>query len=190
MNDLWLEPRVEMLKQLWAKGLSCSAIADRVNRKFGTAYTRNAVIGKVSRMGLPPRIGKMREDPTTTVRRMRNRKAAMTKAKTRVGNPAVRALFAADGFVPLPEEIVIPIAERKTIQTLGDRDCRWPIGDPQHSDFHFCGRKKVLGLSYCEVHARRAYRPPQARRVANVVRFKSRDVRVGSSRMMPEDADA
>ena len=54
--------------------------------------------------------------------------------------------------------------ERKYIQTLTEVCCRWPIGDPQQADFHFCGKKKVAGLPYCEVHARRAFQPPQPRR--------------------------
>ena len=32
------------------------------------------------------------------------------------------------------------------------------------ADFHFCGRKKVTGLPYCDFHARRAFQPPQPRR--------------------------
>ena len=66
--------------------------------------------------------------------------------------------------MPAVEEIVIPLAERKTIQTLVECSCRWPIGDPQMADFHFCGKNKVPGLPYCEFHARRAFQPPQARR--------------------------
>ena len=54
--------------------------------------------------------------------------------------------------------------ERKYIQTLTESCCRWPIGDPQQPDFHFCGKNKIPGLPYCEVHARRAFQPPQARR--------------------------
>ena len=50
------------------------------------------------------------------------------------------------------------------IQTLAECHCRWPIGDPQHPDFHFCGKTKVAGLPYCEFHARRAFQPPQSRR--------------------------
>ena len=30
--------------------------------------------------------------------------------------------------------------------------------------FHVCGRAKVVGLPYCEAHARRAFQPPQVRR--------------------------
>jgi len=59
---------------------------------------------------------------------------------------------------------VIPPAERKTLQMLTENSCRWPIGDPQTEEFHFCTRNKVPGLPYCEHHARRAYQPPQPRR--------------------------
>ena len=38
--------------------------------------------------------------------------------------------------------------------TLLPSDCRWPIGDPQHRDFHFCGKEKVTGRPYCEFHMR------------------------------------
>ncbi|MGD9785886.1 MAG: GcrA family cell cycle regulator, partial [Hyphomicrobiaceae bacterium] len=53
---------------------------------------------------------------------------------------------------------------RKTIQTLAECHCRWPIGDPQSADFHFCGKEKVAGLPYCQFNARRAYQPPQSKR--------------------------
>jgi GcrA cell cycle regulator len=43
----WTEERVELLKKLWADGLSASQIAGRLGE-----VTRNAVIGKVHRLGL------------------------------------------------------------------------------------------------------------------------------------------
>ena len=90
----------------------------------------------------------------------------MAKARfSATGNPAFRALYQeTDAYIPAVEEIVIPLAERKTIQTLVECSCRWPIGDPQAADFHFCGKNKVPGLPYCEFHARRAFQPPQTRR--------------------------
>jgi len=60
-------------------------------------------------------------------------------------------------------ELVIPASERKTVQTLTSNDCRWPIGDPQHADFHFCGRRKVAGFPYCEFHVRRGWQPSRQR---------------------------
>ena len=42
----WTDDRVEVLKKLWAEGLSASQIAARLG-----GVTRNAVIGKVHRLG-------------------------------------------------------------------------------------------------------------------------------------------
>jgi GcrA cell cycle regulator len=155
----WTDERVELLKKLWGEGLSASQIAGRLG-----SVTRNAVIGKVHRLGLSGR--------ATTSRmkshRPRPRMAAKRMAKSRfsqLGNPAFRALYAEAEVYQAPvEELVIPANERKYIQTLTECSCRWPIGDPQAADFHFCGKKKVPGLPYCEFHARRAFQPPQTRR--------------------------
>lgn len=169
----WNEERVELLKKLWAEGLSASQIAGRLG-----GVTRNAVIGKVHRLGLSGR--------ATTSRlkmiRPRNRAAqpgqagalqkrplqnnTNKKSYPQAGNPALRALYhpEAEPFIPSVEELDIPMAERQSIQTLTECSCRWPIGDPQMAEFHFCGKNKVPGLPYCEFHARRAFQPPQARR--------------------------
>ena len=47
----WTDDRVELLKKLWTEGLSASQIAGRL----GAGVTRNAVIGKVHRLGLSNR---------------------------------------------------------------------------------------------------------------------------------------
>jgi len=47
----WTDERIEMLTKLWNEGLPASAIA----KELGNA-TRNAVIGKVHRLGLSPRV--------------------------------------------------------------------------------------------------------------------------------------
>lgn len=167
----WNDERVELLKKLWSEGLSASQIAGRLG-----GVTRNAVIGKVHRLGLSGR---------ATTSRMKSHRprarvaAANPNAQRRIqaqqqqkarfpqaGNPALRALYQpeAEPFTSTAEELVIPLKERKTIQTLTECSCRWPIGDPQMADFHFCGKTKVAGLPYCEFHARRAFQPPQPRR--------------------------
>ena len=47
---MWTDERVELLKKLWADGLSASQIATKLGE-----VTRNAVIGKVHRLGLAGR---------------------------------------------------------------------------------------------------------------------------------------
>lgn len=160
----WNDERVEQLKKLWSEGLSASQIAGRLG-----SVTRNAVIGKVHRLGLSGRA------TTSRMKSHRPRPKAMQAAQAkRMGqkarfpqpgtSPLQRMLMEAEPFQASAEELDIPLAERKTIQTLTECTCRWPIGDPQHAEFHFCGKQKVAGLPYCEFHARRAFQPPQARR--------------------------
>jgi GcrA cell cycle regulator len=161
----WNDERVETLKKLWQDGLSASQIAGRLG-----GVTRNAVIGKVHRLGLSGRATTSRMKSHRPRRSVAiNKRLASSNNKPRfaqVGNTALRQLYQADAepYVPQIEELVIPEKERKYIQTLTDACCRWPIGDPQLADFHFCGKGKVQGLPYCEFHARRAFQPPQARR--------------------------
>src|SRR5690606_24441750 len=162
----WTDERVELLKKLWTEGLSASQIAGRLG-----SVTRNAVIGKVHRLGLSGRATTSRMKTHRARPRMQNaapgqrRPAAKPRFST-IGNPALRALYQpdADAYVPPVEELVIPLAERKSIQTLTECSCRWPIGDPQAPDFHFCGKTKLAVLPYCEFHARRAFQPAVPRR--------------------------
>lgn len=154
----WTDERVERVKDLWKEGLSASQIANDIG-----GVSRNAVIGKIHRLGLSGRSSK----PTPSARTRRERRAANAKPKApkfqAKGNAAFRALYnggEAEPYTPPSEELVIPIKERRFIATIEAGECRWPINDPRHADFHFCGKKQVTGLPYCEHHARRAFQPP------------------------------
>ena len=140
----WSEDRVEQLKTLWTEGLSASQIA----RALG-GVTRNAVIGKVHRLGLAGRASPSRSE--------RPRLPMAPKV------PSIRAHAPA---VPVVEEdpVTLEDGSHATVLTISDRMCRWPIGDPAASEFHFCGRNPKSGSPYCEAHARKAYQPQQARR--------------------------
>lgn len=60
---------------------------------------------------------------------------------------------------------VVALRKRKTMSTLMPGDCRWPIGDPQSVDFHFCGERKKDGHPYCETHVRNASTPSRPRNI-------------------------
>jgi GcrA cell cycle regulator len=158
----WTDERVELLKKLWADGLSASQIAGRLG-----GVTRNAVIGKVHRLGLSGRATSSRSSAPRPRRNHvpRQHRAPSLTFGTR-GNLALKPSYEAEyETAPAPvEELVIPLHERASILTLKESMCRWPIGDPSEGDFHFCGRKKVGTLPYCEHHARMAYQPVQSRR--------------------------
>jgi GcrA cell cycle regulator len=158
----WTDERVEMLKKLWQEGLSASQIAGRIG-----GVTRNAVIGKVHRLGLS---GRAMPSGTRSTSRPRTVQPRRPRPRPSLPGAAPRAPWhwdravQADGHFEPSEELDIPIAERKSILELKEGDCRWPIGDPQAADFHFCGRGKHVGLPYCEFHARKAFQPPQQQR--------------------------
>ncbi|MGI9424628.1 MAG: GcrA family cell cycle regulator [Hyphomicrobiaceae bacterium] len=157
----WTDDRVELLKKLWSEGLSASQIAGRLG-----GVTRNAVIGKVHRLGLSGRATTTRMKSSRPRTRVPTAKRPSKPRFSQTGNIIVRNLYQGEHetYVPPAEEIKIPLEERKSLQDLLENSCRWPIGDPQHSDFHFCNRDKVPGLPYCEHHSRRAFQPPQARK--------------------------
>ena len=158
----WTDERVELLKKLWAEGLSASQIAGRLG-----GVTRNAVIGKVHRLGLSGRATSSRSSsprPRRTPVPRANRPPSLMFG-TR-GNVALKPQYEDElDFVPAVfEELVIPLHERASILTLKEAMCRWPIGDPGEPEFHFCGRKTCSPMPYCEHHARMAYQPVQMRR--------------------------
>ena len=56
MTDTLWTPEVEALtRELWGQGLSCADIATQLNKAGFGPFTKNAVSGKVHRMGLPIR---------------------------------------------------------------------------------------------------------------------------------------
>ena len=139
----WTEERVEQLKQLWTEGLSASQIA----RVLG-GVTRNAVIGKVHRLGLAGRAGPARAE----------------RPRSTVTHRTVRVAAAPEPEVVEQDPLVLDDGNFATVLTITDRMCRWPIGDPAENQFHFCGQRPKSGSPYCDAHARKAYQPQQLRR--------------------------
>jgi len=152
----WNSERVELLKSCFDAGLSCSQIA----RKIGV--TRNAVIGKLSRLGLS-------RPKDTVIRQWRERRAQRSeRAKTfriwRVPrSDSLARCEMPEGALGEPMQCaeVIPIHNGRgcTLLELNPENCRWPINNPGAADFCFCGNAPVKGLPYCPGHARMAYRP-------------------------------
>jgi GcrA cell cycle regulator len=158
-NMSWDENRIEQLKKLWADGLSASQIAAELG-----GVTRNAVIGKVHRLGLSGRA----KAKSTSVARPRVKAAAKPQRVATVvsrGNLAVvEVIETRMEAMPLREAVIIPMSRRISIMELKEGVCRWPIGDPLHADFVYCGADCGVGKTYCEAHGRIAYQPQNERR--------------------------
>lgn len=158
----WTDERVDILKKLWAEGHSASQIAKELG-----GVTRNAVIGKVHRLGLsgratpsrpvkrPPRLArpKPRVLPDGTVKQAKTVAVTPTAAKV--------AREERDLIEKLPP-MELDNGEKATVLNLSASMCKWPIGDPADPNFAFCGRKADCG-PYCAEHAKIAFQPARKR---------------------------
>ena len=149
----WTAERVELLKSCFAAGLSCREIAADIG------VTRNAVIGKLSRLNLT------REESGGARRRARRDAAKGDRPRTaaRLRHQTIQALHAEPQ--PAADEEPIHNGHCCSLLELSEERCRWPIGTPRAEDFCFCGNTPVEGLPYCPGHTRLAYRPGSRQRV-------------------------
>lgn len=145
MTAGWTEERVGALKKLWLEGQSASQIA----KQLGGGVTRNAVIGKVHRLGLSGRAA-----PSQPARAPRT-----PRPRVPIAQPSAPRRI--EAVQPRPAQPAPPGPEltgTATVMTLGAHMCKWPIGDPTSREFSFCGRRASEGV-YCMEHARVAYQP-------------------------------
>jgi GcrA cell cycle regulator len=152
--DTWTPERVEQLQGFVVAGLSCSQIAAQIG------VTRNAVIGKIHRLGLSPV-----RPPGAMARscppRARDPRAASPRRR-------LRLLWSDGAATPEVEGMptAVESAEPCSLLDLAQGKCRWPVSDTGGgtADFVFCGNAVIEGLSYCAGHARMAYRQLARRR--------------------------
>ena len=164
----WTEDRVAILKKLWLEGHSASQIANELG-----GVTRNAVIGKVHRLGLsgratpsrpvkrPPKLARPKPSPAAKTAQPPSRAPSSKTA-------AVAATITPEGpkLAPKPPKI-LEHGKPAGVLDLKEGMCRWPVGDPASPDFCFCGHETEEGSVYCKEHAAAAFQPASNRRSKN-----------------------
>lgn len=177
----WTDERVELLKKMWGEGQSASQIAKELG-----GVTRNAVIGKVHRLGLSNRTGgapaasksaakeKPAEKPAADAAPVADAKAQESATPTPVMRkpiiPAGQPLPPQPSANEISPEALASVrevekkAKKINLMELTERTCKWPIGDPATEDFWFCGLAVQPGKPYCEAHVGVAFQPMSARR--------------------------
>ena len=139
LRDTWTAERVAQLKSGVNAGLSCAQIANEIG------VSRNAVIGKINRLGLSRGRSPAAPRPCRGVL-IRRPQVLNQRLK-------LKALFAS---TPIAEDVISTAP--CSLLNLAPRNCRWPVGGVGAVDFTFCGNATVDGMSYCTGHARMAYR--------------------------------
>ncbi len=171
MTDKWTEERVALLvrRRTQAAPASMSEIA----QELGPDFTRNAVIGKASRLRLAGVFVEGEASPVSTSAPVRKAqilpKTADIKIKIAAPTPAAPAVPALPIELKHPSALNLPETEIRgawAVEMLDASVCKWPIGDPRDSDFRFCGCRANGSGTYCAPHALLAYQPSDRRRAA------------------------
>jgi len=148
----WTDDRIEKLKQLWADGFTCSQIAAKLDYSF----SRNAVIGKVTRLGLSGRAVAERKP-----KQPRNRLSAVPAQHSHKNFIRLHAMANnVDPGLPFQPDTAadVPIEQRKTLMQLENNHCRFVYGDVGKSGFFFCGKPEanfICDVPYCQKHMQR-----------------------------------
>lgn len=150
----WTDKRIEILKELWAQGLSGSAIAAELGE-----VTRNSVIGKVHRLGLAGRqkLTQPRVKPEPRVHRVQ-RFREITNTGAAVCLPLIRS---GEGDPSVTPDWSRPGSHPCTLMDLTSETCRWPLWTDANPERLYCGADGAdmeNKRPYCPVHSQMAYR--------------------------------
>jgi GcrA cell cycle regulator len=151
----WNPERVTQLRTYIGAGLTCSQIAAEIG------VSRNAVIGKIHRLGLGP--GRSAATVTRVCSPRPQRPQVPSQRQMLRVLTAEAPRVADDTILEAP---TVESTQGCSLLELGHGKCRWPVSERGGSaaDFIFCGSDAASGFSYCAAHARMAYRKPERRR--------------------------
>lgn len=148
-KSVWTADRIDRLKVLLGDGFSCGLIA----KHLGNGISRNAVIGKVSRMGLRPpekRQPSVCKPARTSAGRSRKYRTTEAHRELKWRFPEkiepTEATEISIEFIP-PNPV--------TLWDLQENHCRFVLGEP--AEMLFCG-EPVNYRNYCRGHAILCYR--------------------------------
>ncbi len=163
-NSTWTDERIDKLKTLHANGMSASQIAKALG-----GVTRNAVIGKVTRLKLGGRELPSNPRAASPAREPRRPPASKPRPLPQidVAPPPAAVRVASDGSrtyaMPPPGAEATDIAPGLvaglglSISDPRFRGCRWPVRG-EGADMRFCCLPSG-GETFCPEHAVRAYQP-------------------------------
>ena len=188
MSKGWDAAALKKLKALLGKGLSTAEIGKRLGMSKNAVVGKlnrlgwNAKAGTVTSKPAKTTVASTKKTAIKTVAR------AKTVAETKMSKkPQVKPIAKNRTTTAKPTKTVVETPkvkkEPKTIKStsktlamhqriiqhslemagLKPNQCRWPIGDPDSENFHFCGKTVFTGKPYCYEHCRLAYQftPPK-----------------------------
>jgi hypothetical protein len=159
----WDDASMEVLKRLRAEGYSCGSIAEELKSK-GYNFSRNAVIGKMHRLNLPPPPNEVVEKRLKRQRQVTAGKIAARPAKVKFIWHRKPQSLGAQAVMEIPAmEVSNPTGSNAILLTDSrDGQCRAIVGyeNGELSKAIICGdptplklrRGKYIRISWCAHH--------------------------------------
>jgi GcrA cell cycle regulator len=151
MQSTWEDAHSVALRELVEKGLPFSEVACSLNARFGTAYTRNATIGRARRLGLST---PHRFNPASAFPAMKKPDAKRIRQKqARLPGKSAPKHTILERAAVLQLRCVAIAPRHVMLVDLEPDDCRYPYGgDAEGEPITFCGHPRRDGSSYCSSH--------------------------------------
>ena len=193
MSKGWDNATLKKLKALTGKGLSTAEIGKRLGMSKNAVVGKlnrlgwNAKASEAKNTETAP--AKKTPAKSATATKKTAAKPAAKKAAAPAKKPATPAKPAAKAAKPTKRASAKPAAATTERASAGGKksltktlamhqriiqhslemaglkpnQCRWPIGDPDSENFHFCGEQVFVGKPYCYEHCKQAYQftPPK-----------------------------
>ena len=146
----WAPEHSEVLRELVARGLSYSEIADAINAKFRTCYSRNAAIGRAKRMGIAD---SDRLKAQLSAHRLQLDRILKRRPPESRPFEFRRPMPNFERAEPVTLRCVEVDPRHLSLLELERNDCRYPYGGDEEGDvITFCGHPRREGSSYCTPH--------------------------------------
>lgn len=154
MSSIWEVPgTIDRLRELHENKKSCSEMAAAISSEFSFPISRNSIIGKLHRLGLPGNRPNFSTGGAPQKRSPRPRKRMMIVRANSAGALRVITTIDAPHLVPRIADVV-PL--HVSLDDLTHGSCRYAYGD---GPFTFCGCASMPGRPYCEPHAALCFTP-------------------------------
>ena len=156
----WAPEHSDALRGFLSRGMSYRQVAKALNARFGTGFSRNAVVGRAKRLGLKITQGrKVALRPPRPDRRLEPAPKALAKAEP----PAVAPAPAPGPIKPVKLRCVGIKPRLLAFDDLEPGDCRYPYGGEKEGEpYAFCGHPRLANSSYCRPHRDLTHEPSTA----------------------------
>lgn len=144
-DSVWSEALIAELKRRWWDRESCSEIA----AGLGNGITRNAVIGKIHRLGLAGTRDKPRLTEEERKHRHAKRQLAYYRANPRYRGKTMQDIPEAAPPPPYEGALNIPFCDLRPYSGKSVNQCRFIAAQVITHDVPACGLDTPPGASYC-----------------------------------------